>query len=126
MAKIAPTPTPTAVSASTSATASTMVMVGAKEKGTESEQEKQKEKQSNVEQVVAIESDAESDTCLMIDEPAKEILQQSAGTEQVMQSASANAGATPLAMGESTPNEVQGEEEVEMGVAMETSTAMQE
>ena len=62
----------------------------------------------------------------MIDDPAKELIQQSAGTEQVVQSASRNAGATPLAMGLSTPIEVQGEDEVETEVAMETSTATQE
>ena len=62
-------------------------------------QEKNKEKQSNAKEVVALQSDVESDAAFVIDEPEKGTPKQSAGTEQTVQSASANRSATPMAMG---------------------------
>ena len=61
-AETVPTPTVTEASACTSATTTTVVIssvTGEKEKG--QKQKKQKEKEPNVEEVVAIESDVESE-----------------------------------------------------------------
>ena len=66
-----------------------------------------------------VESDAESDTGLMIDDPAKEILQQSAGKGQAVQLISTNTSVTLLATGVPTPMDLQGEEE-----EMETEAAL--
>ena len=64
--------------------------------------------------MVAIESDAESNSGFMIDEPAEGIANRSARTGPTVQAASANTRATPLAKNVPTPMEVQGEEEVEI------------
>ena len=57
-----------------------------------------------------IESDAESDPGLLIDEPAKETPKESALTEQAAQPMSADTSGTPLATGVQTALDVQGEE----------------
>ena len=72
--------------------------------------------------MLAIESEAESNSGLRSDEPAEGMAKRSAGTGPTVQAASANTRATPLAKNVPTPMEVQGEEEVETEVAMEIST----
>ena len=71
-------------------------------------------------EVVHVESDVESVTCLMIDEPGKELPKQS--VEQQLQIASDSTCSTPLAMWEPTPMDVQGEEqEMEMDTMLEVN-----
>ena len=103
-----PTPTVTKTNATTTimAVARTKVKEGA-------QQIKQNEKHGNAEQVVAIESDAVSNSGLMIDEPAEEMSNRSAGTASTVQKASANTSASPVAKDVPIPLEVKGEEEVE-------------
>ena len=79
--------------------------------GNESERAQQNEKQPDEVEVVTVESDAEWDTGMMIDELAKENLEQRAGTGQAVQSRSANRRATPVAMGVPTHMDVQGEDD---------------
>ena len=80
---------------------------------------KQKEKQLNEEEVVAIESDVESDAEFVIDEQLESTTEQSAGTGPAVQSTSANPSATSVDADARTPMEV--EEEAEVGMAMEIS-----
>ena len=68
------------------------------------------EKQLDAEEVLAIESDVESNTGLVFDEPAKEIPKQSAGSGQKLQSPSADTSATPFSTGVQVPMEVKDEE----------------
>ena len=73
--------------------------------------------------MIAIESDAESNSGLMIDEPTEGTPKQS--VEQAMQSASADLSATPLVTGVQAPMEV-GEEGIETAEALEFSAATPE
>ena len=100
----------------TSASTSTKAVAITKLKEEGSEQKWQKEKNIDSVEVVAIESDVESNSGLVIDEPPEEMLKQSTGTEQAMQSASADPSATLLATGLQPPMDVeQKEAEMETG-----------
>ena len=90
-----PTPPVTTTSASTSI----MAVASAKLKEEGGQQIKQNEKKGDAVEVVAIESDVESNWGLMIDEHPEEILKQSTGPEQAMQSASGDRSTTLFARG---------------------------
>ena len=93
-----------------------MTTASAKEKEKKTEQVKQKGMQPNAEEVVAIESNAESNSDLIIHESAEETSKESAVAEQARPSGSADSSAVPFATGVKTPMEVQSEEgEVEKG-----------
>ena len=78
-AETAHTPSTTRTSRSTSTIVMISVPTG-KEKG--SEQRKKKEKQFDVEEVVPIESDVESNWALLMHEPVEEAAKESAATEK--------------------------------------------
>ena len=112
----APPPPTTRASASTS----TMPVANLGGKVVGGERIKQKEKKVDAVQGGAIESDVESKSGLIIDEPAKEAAKDRAATGQGMQSARADITAATLRLGGEAPMEVQGEEqEMETEVALD-------
>ena len=95
-------------------------MSGAKEKEEGGERGKQKERKIDVEEGLAIESDAESNSGLIIDEPPTETAKDIAASEQALQSPSADPSPTQFATGAEAPIEELGEEEqMEMEAAMD-------
>ena len=81
----------------------TMATACEEEKQKESDKAKQKEEHPDMEEVVEVESDAESNSVLVIDDPAAGVAKDSAGPGSVLESGSSDPSAVPLAkVGEST------------------------
>ena len=124
--------TPTIMEASSSTTTTTVAKANVHREKGEGNAPKEKEKGTNKEksieeqsEIVAIESDVESDEELGSDEQTKGTTKSKAWTGLEVQSTSGNTSATPMDADRRIPMEVeQEEEEAEARVAMETTIAV--
>ena len=100
----------------TASTASSPLAISrVEQEGKESDDIKQKEKQADTEEAGEVEAEVESNSPLVIDQPAGDISKERAVTVQAIQSRSSISSAAPLATGDEAPME--GEEEMQTEVA---------